>query len=123
MYSLAVLAVVTLVVNADPGASRIPCASELSGDYSQAVVTAPVPSPVASIEPVGAGNEPSGPPRAPRGAWWYGARVPVPYQQDVYYPTWDTPVWLLTHHPPLGTPAVEVPQREATPAFWKPLDR
>jgi hypothetical protein len=51
------------------------------------------------------------------------ARVPVPYQRHVWYPTWDDPVHVWMARTELGIPAWEVPQRVAAPAFWKPLDR
>jgi hypothetical protein len=117
MPSVAVLLLASAVFGADCGEPQAPCDQRGNAVDN----SAGVPPDMAFLPGPGVDGRAPEPPWVPRGAWWYGARVPVPYQRHVYYPTWDTPVRLLIGLRPMGTPAVEVPQRRAAPAYWKPL--
>jgi hypothetical protein len=121
MPSISLVALVGLVLAAGPQSGPLPALN-----YSVSPPEPLVGPPAAPIEqvpvPAAYGEGPAEMPRPPRGVWWYGARLPYPLPPQVYYPTWDTPVDLLFGHPPMGTPAYEVPQRPAAPAFWEPLD-
>jgi hypothetical protein len=119
MPSLAILVLAGVVLGADCGDPRVPCVQD--GNPIDNAASVPMPGDVGLPPGPAVDWRAPEPPWVPRGAWWYGGRVPVPYQRHVYYPTWDTPVRLLIGLRPMGTPAVEVPQRPAAPAFWKPL--
>ncbi len=122
MHALTVLAFMSFLAGA--GVGETGCLPAGGGE-----ILAPVPRPleatagpelpVVLAEP----GEAVPPPLAPRGAWWLGAMVPCPHQRHVYYPTWDTPCRIFFGFPPLGTPALEVPQTRGAPAYWKPIDR
>jgi hypothetical protein len=125
MESITVLAFVGMLAVADSGDRPVPpCLQANRNADNAALISIPL-TPVPASDPLAAsGTEgPVQPPLPPRGAWWYGERVPYVYQGQIYYPTWDTPLRLLAGLRPLGRPAYDVPQREATPAYWKPPNR
>ena len=121
MVPIAVLTLVGLGLVADAGIGQVAWPPPGDGTGPPVAVPSP-PAGIPSLLPPVGDEAPGDPPRAPRGAWWHGARVPIPYQRHVWYPTWDTPLRLLVGHPPQGIPAWEVPQRPAAPAYWQPLD-